>query len=211
MRKKKPSRIQHRASRGPANRLLLSVNTWESAATTRHTKASHQTSGRSRYYLKICPPSLPTICEIIQNHSQFLFLCKHITCFFFWPSLQDCSCRQRRPIQSTSVGYRPPFCWPFSPGQNQHRCDPAPAAGPAHAHGEPELHCAGGAAGTRGQREDPRMWRLQQNHQVGTDSYCTMMFNEKKKKKKSLHLSNLAKEVTDQFRHFITNAVSSSN
>ena len=103
------------------------------------------------------------------NHPVFL-----IFLFFkFWPRIQDrsCSSRQFRCSQAAAVGHRPQFRWPLSSRQDQHRRDPAPAAGPADAYAEPQLHSSGSAAGTRGQREDPCMWRLQQNHKVRRRSH----------------------------------------
>ena len=132
------------------------------------------------YYIKVSP----YCCEIIQSCSQVFLMLQFqkktnhpvflIFKFFkFWPRIQDrsCSSRQFRCSQAAAVGHRPQFRWPLSSRQDQHRRDPAPAAGPADAYAEPQLHSSGSAAGTRGQREDPCMWRLQQNHKVRRRSH----------------------------------------
>lgn len=88
---------------------------------------------------------------------------------WFWFRLQDRRHRRRNQFGSffsAAVGDRPQFCRSLSSRQDQHRDDPAQAAGPADPHGEPQLHPAGSPAGTRGHWEDTSLWLLQQNHPV---------------------------------------------
>lgn len=87
--------------------------------------------------------------------------------FCFRPQDCSCSCSSRfGSFLSAAVGDRPQFCRSLSSRQDQHRVDPAPAAGPADPHGEPQLHPAGSPAGARGRWEDTSLWCLQQNHPV---------------------------------------------
>lgn len=141
--KEKPSSIC-------ANRFLLSVKTRATTWAARKVQSS-----------RLCAVKWFKARSFFNKQIKIVLLC-------FWFRFQDGGCDRRSfgSFLSAAVGHWPKFCRSLSPWQDQHRVDPAPAAGPADPHGEPQLHSSGSPAGAWGHWKDTTLWRLQQNHQV---------------------------------------------